>query len=70
MNTMHAKIANVNATINRNTALQSGRHVDEALDLVLTVEPKGPLAATVEGRPLLPLVPRLAGMLGALLLSA
>lgn len=70
MNNMDTKVAATSATMNRTTALPSGRHVDEALDLALAVRPKVPLAATGQARPLLPLAPRLAGMLGALLLSA
>jgi multidrug efflux system outer membrane protein len=70
MNNMHPKFAAVKATLHPNAALQSGRHVDEALDLALAAKPQGPLAATAHARPVLPLVPRLATMLGALLLSA
>lgn len=70
MNSIYPKVAAAKATLNPTAALQSGRYVDEALDLALVARPKGPLDARLQARQVLPLMPRLATMLGALLLSA
>lgn len=70
MNNMHPQRAAATAAANPAAPLQAGRYLDEALDQALSVRPARPLAATLQARPVLPLLPRLATVLGALLLSA
>ncbi|WP_228527338.1 efflux transporter outer membrane subunit [Noviherbaspirillum soli] len=68
MKNLHPNLATMHAASHPSTSLKPGRYVDEALDLAFVARPKGPLAA--QARPVLPFVPRLAALLGALLLSA
>lgn len=64
MKNMHFPVATAQA------ARTSGRGLDEALDLALAAGPNRPLAAPPQSRPWLPFAPRLAALLGAVLLSA
>jgi multidrug efflux system outer membrane protein len=70
MNNLHPNLAAMHATSHPDASLKPGRYIDEALDLAFVARPTVPLAAPAQARPVLPFMPRLAALLGALLLSA
>ena len=70
MKNLQTNLAAMHATSHPGASLKPGRYIDEALDLAFVARPAVPLAAPAQARPVLPFVPRLAALLGALLLSA